>query len=147
MSDLYNADFDRWTLEQVALLKAHRFEELDIENLLEEIEDLSKRDRQALRSHLEVLLLHLLKRRCQPGHKSNSWLNSIDTARSNLDDLLTASPSLRRYLADRIEPAYTGARKTALKQAERHGLSSLYRTAPGSCPWTVEQLLDEDFYG
>jgi len=147
MSDLYNADFDRWALEQAALLKAHRFQELDIENLLEEIEDLSRRDRQALRSHLEVLLLHLLKRRCQPDHKSNSWLNSIDTARSNLRELLATSPSLRRYLADRIEATYTDARKTALKQARRYGVSKFYQAMPAVCPWTVEQLLDEDFYG
>ena len=84
MSDLYNADFDRWALEQAALLKTRRFEDLDIGHLLEEIEDLSNRDRQASCSHLEVLLLHLLKRRCQPSYKSNRWLNSIDTRRSRI---------------------------------------------------------------
>ena len=147
MNDLYNADFDRWALEQAALLKAHRFEELDIDNLLEEIEDLSRRDRQALCSHLEVLLLHLLKRRCQPSHKSNSWLNSIDTERSRIKRLLKTSPSLKHYLEDNVIPVYTDARKTALKQAARYGVSQFYQNTPESCPWTVEQLLDEDFYG
>lgn len=147
MSELYNADFDRWALEQAALLKARRFEDLDIDNLLEEIEDLSNRDRQALCSHLEVLLLHLLKRRCQPSHKSNSWLNSIDTGRRRIKRLLKTSPSLKRYLEDNIVPVYADARKTALKQAVRYGLSQFYQDTPESCPWTVEQLLDEDFYG
>jgi hypothetical protein len=39
---------------------------LDIEHLAEKIEDLGKRDRRAVESHMERLLLHLLKWRDDP---------------------------------------------------------------------------------
>ena len=43
------------------LLASSRFSELDIENLVEEVRDLSKRERDRLLSSLRLILHHLLK--------------------------------------------------------------------------------------
>ena len=45
---LYDIDFYAWTLEQSNLLKSGKWQELDIENLVEEIESLGKQQRQEL---------------------------------------------------------------------------------------------------
>jgi Domain of unknown function DUF29 len=63
---LYDQDFYAWTQQQVDLLKAGCWNELDIENLIEEIESLGKQERQELENRLGVLLGHLLKWRYQP---------------------------------------------------------------------------------
>ena len=40
---LYDTDFVEWTAHAVELLRQRRFDEIDLENLIEEIEDLGKR--------------------------------------------------------------------------------------------------------
>jgi len=59
---LYEQDFVAWCEATVTRLKAGRLDAIDIENLMEEIDSLGKRDRRELKSRLSVLLAHLLKR-------------------------------------------------------------------------------------
>ncbi|MGB3203351.1 MAG: DUF29 domain-containing protein [Nodosilinea sp.] len=49
---LYDQDFYGWTQRQVDLLRTGRWEDLDIENLVEEIESLGRQERQELRNRL-----------------------------------------------------------------------------------------------
>jgi hypothetical protein len=68
----YDQDFNLWIEQTVALLKAGRFDELDVENLVDELESMSRRDRREILSRLDVLLMHLLKWQYQPNHRSAS---------------------------------------------------------------------------
>ena len=65
--DLYDTDFYAWTQEQAALLWDQQAQALDYANLAEEVESLGKSQQQALESHLEVVLTHLLARRAGAG--------------------------------------------------------------------------------
>lgn len=67
---LYQQDFDRWVHETAQLLRKGRYQELDLPNLLDEIEDMSRRERQALRSNLKIILMHLLKHQYQSEKRS-----------------------------------------------------------------------------
>ena len=58
---LYEVDFAEWVDTQASLLEQGRYEELDKANLIEEIRDLSRRERSALNNNLRIVLLHLLK--------------------------------------------------------------------------------------
>jgi ABC-type uncharacterized transport system substrate-binding protein len=49
-----------WLLETIQLLKQSRFDELDLENLIEELESLAKRDKHQVKSLLEQVIRHLL---------------------------------------------------------------------------------------
>jgi len=50
-------------------------------------------------------------------------------------------PSLKRELQTAVDDAYPDAIVLAIKD------TGLYRTVfPENCPYTIEQLLDEDFY-
>jgi Domain of unknown function DUF29 len=60
-SDLYQDDFALWAERQAALLRAGRFDALDLESLIEEVEDLGRRERDMVESHIETILEHLLK--------------------------------------------------------------------------------------
>ena len=66
-----------------------------------------------LRSRLEVLLLHLLKRDRQPDRPSPSWESTIIEQRARIQGLLEDSPSLRPGLAEAARRAYPVAANRA----------------------------------
>ena len=74
---MYDVDFVQWTAHMAELLRAGRLDEVDLEHVAEEIEDLGKRDRWAVRSPMMRLLLSQIKRRIQPERESASWRRSI----------------------------------------------------------------------
>jgi hypothetical protein len=80
------------------LIAAGRFGELDIENLVEEVRDLSKRERDRLLSSLRSIVHYLLKWDYQPQKRSRSWAGTIQRERANISLYLADSPSLQRYL-------------------------------------------------
>jgi hypothetical protein len=91
----YDDDFFRWTQHQAKLLRAGRFDLADVANLATEIEDMGKRDRRALGSRLEVLIMHLLKWQFQPEMRAGSWRGAIRTQRGKVLSILADSPGLR----------------------------------------------------
>ncbi|NCJ05934.1 DUF29 family protein [Synechococcales cyanobacterium C] len=103
---LYDQDFYAWTQHQVDLLRSRRWEDLDIENLVEEIESLGKQQRQELRNRLGVLLGHLLKWHYQPEVRSKSWFYTIKEQRQEIQRHLKENPSLKPYLSEAIEIGY-----------------------------------------
>ena len=134
---LYESDTAAWAQASANLLREHRFNELDIEHLIEELEDMGKSERRALESDLVVLLMHLLKWEHQPGLRTTSWKLSIANARQSIDDTLQDSPSLAPRFAEPefIDRAYSKARRLA---AIETGLDVL--TFPEHCKYQTGQL-------
>jgi hypothetical protein len=137
---LYERDLRLWLEQQAGLLRERRFEELDLANLIDEIEAMARRDKQAVKNNLVVLLTHLLKHQFQPEQRSSGWRGSIVEHRQRLSDDLEASPSLRSHAAEVFQRAYTDARERA---AAETGLS--VRVFPKASPYTLEQALDRRF--
>ncbi len=52
-TELYETDFFAWTQEQSALLKAGRFSQADIANIIEEIETLGRSDKHEIANGLK----------------------------------------------------------------------------------------------
>ncbi|MBE7380212.1 MAG: DUF29 domain-containing protein [Leptolyngbya sp. SIO1E4] len=138
VSNLYETDFYDWTRAMATALRQGRWQDLDIDNLAEEIESLGRSDKRALKSRLEVLLMHLLKWKYQPEHRSNSWRSTIIEQRLRIQDLLEDSPSLQPYLEAERERCYANACKLA---AAETGLD--LRTFPSTCPFTLKVILSE----
>jgi hypothetical protein len=63
---LYDRDFAAWVGQQVELLRSGQAAALDVSNLIEELEGLTKRDERALGSQLKRIMAHLLKQRINP---------------------------------------------------------------------------------
>jgi hypothetical protein len=100
-SQLYERDFFLWVADTVAKLKARNFDQLDLENLIEEIESLAGRERRELESRLDVLLNDLLKRCYIPTPENyRGWELTIREQRKQLQRLLKQSPSQRNYLSE-----------------------------------------------
>lgn len=136
----YDIDFYVWTQAQAKALRVKAWDVLDIEHLAAEIEDLGKEQRHALASHLRLLLLHLLEWAYQAERRGESWRHSINNARAEIDGRLAMSPSLRRDLPTFLGWACPRARCAA---ADETGLART--TFPETCPWSLEQLLNDEF--
>ena len=63
ISDLYEQDIHAWTQQTAELLRQHRFQEIDIEHLVEELETMGRRDRQELVSRLKILLTRIIHKK------------------------------------------------------------------------------------
>ncbi|HZG37606.1 MAG TPA: DUF29 domain-containing protein [Nodosilinea sp.] len=137
---LYEADYLSWIEATADALKRRDYGAIDWENIIEEIEDMGRRERQSLKSNLVILLLHLLKWQFQPDKQSNSWKASIVEHRQRLEDSVEASPSLKPYLETLLAQAYGNAVERA---AAETGLSEA--TFPQDCPYTVSQIMAKGF--
>lgn len=137
---LYERDFNLWVEEQVALLEAGAFQRLDLENLIEEIRDMARRQRKAIRSDLIVVLTHLLKWQHQSEQRSTSWTGSIVEHRRRIRDEIEESPSLAGYPGEVVERCYRDAREQAAAEA-----GWPQARFPEACPYTIEQVLDPEF--
>jgi hypothetical protein len=56
LQSLYETDDSFWLEETIILLKEKRFQDLDVDNLIEELETLGKRDKNAVASLLEQII-------------------------------------------------------------------------------------------
>jgi hypothetical protein len=140
-SNLYERDFVAWADEQALLLEQKRWSELDLVNLVEEVRDLGRRERDAIESQLTRLLMHLLKWQCQPGKKTRSWLLTIKDARRQIAKLHRKYPVLKVHTEAEFFECYLEARDVA---SDETGLPvDVFHL---ECPYTLEQVLDPDFF-
>lgn len=142
MSTTYEKDIVAWAHEQAGLLRSGRLSELDIEHIAEEIDDVGKSEQRELANRMAVLLTHLLKWKFQSAYRGSSWQTTIHTQRNSIERRLRKTPSLKASLSD-IDwwaDAWDDAIDAASKET---GLG--YKDFPDSCPWSQEQVMDQNF--
>jgi hypothetical protein len=140
LPSLYDRDLYAWSNEQARRLRLLKPTGVDWENVAEEIESLGRSDKVALASNLNVVLLHLIKWKYQPGKQKSGWRVSIREHRRRIERLTRGSPSLASLQAQVLDEEYAQARDDALDET---GLRA--RAVPLRCPFTVEQVLDLRF--
>lgn len=146
---LYEKDFYAWIYHNIELVQAKKWDEIDTDLLVEELESMAKRDRHELISHLIILIAYLLKWEFQFKQLSEmwqdfdgrSWERSIAEQRKQIARQLKMSPSLKPYFAKAIEDAFDDAVYLAAKETKLP-----IKTFPTTCPYSIDQLLDDDFY-
>ncbi len=119
MTKLYALDFFAWTQDQADALRRRNVNEIDWENLLEEVESLGRQERGELRSHLIILLTHLLKWRYQPERRSRSWALTVAEQRVETQRVLRDNPSLKPQIGDLLNDAYETAHLRAARETRR----------------------------
>ena len=139
--ELYERDFHLWCLRQARLLKERRFAELDLDNVVEELESLGREQAAKLYSSYRVLLMHLLKWAWQPRRRTRGWQGTIVRERLAAARQLAQNPGLKPRRAGLFADAYAAARKEA---AAETGI--VLAAFPETCPFTIEQALDEAFW-
>jgi Domain of unknown function DUF29 len=152
-STLYDRDLQLWIEQTIHLLANRDFEALDVEHLIEELIDLGKSEKNAVIGNLMILLAHLLKLKIQqdvPDSMKSSGYGSVLEHRQRVLNQLADTPSLKNFLEEAIAKAYPNGRKLAIKEGKLAKFDHRVPTEseyPMECPFSVEQILDEDFYG
>jgi hypothetical protein len=138
MKTLYETDFSAWLESQVQALKKKDFAQLDIEHLLEEMETLGTSEKNAIESHIVIILIHMIKikMQLQPESFGTSWDDSIVNARVQIDIIIEKNPSLKKYPQQVFNRCYQRAVKKASKEMgfESREIQGLYR-------WSVHVVL------
>ena len=143
----YDDDFYAWTQYQARVLREmpasdNRF---DRENVAEEIETVGRNERDAVRSQVRRIIEHFLKLAYSPaGDPRRGWRGSIIDARAELEDKL--SPTLRHDLSAGLVRLYATARRRVMADLQDHDEPDAAASLPAECPYTLDQILDEDWY-
>jgi len=112
----YEVDYAGWAEDTAQAICQGRWSEIDRAALADEVLGLAKKERRAIRSQFEVLLVHLLKKRYQPMKASRSWDATILEQRLKLNELYHDNPSLHSEMAEAIAKAYAIARLRAVRE-------------------------------
>ena len=143
----YDDDFYAWTQHQAEVLRTTRRSDnrLDREHLAEEIEDLGKSERDAVRSQVRRIIEHLLKLECSPSTDPRfDWIGSIVEARQTLADKITVT--LQRDIERMLPQLYSDARELAEIGLRKFGEDAAAAGLPAECPYTLEQIRERGWY-
>ena len=142
-------DDHQWKLqsaEQMRKLASQQTFDKNLKQLFEEnaqyLEELAGSDVHALGGYIKVIILHLLKKDYQPEMEGRSWKKSIRNARGEIDSLFVNMPSLRNKANKQIPSAYKRAKNEASDETDLE-----LKTFPNECPYSIEQILDDNFFG
>lgn len=136
-SETYDDDFYVWIERQAALLRARRFEELDLDHLIEEVEGLARAALNAVLSSASVIIEHLLKLEHSPAMEPRGGA-SVREHRRRLRRELT--PRLRRLLAQALPGLYGEVRDDTAALLRAHGETAAADALPDSCPYDLDRL-------
>ncbi|MDJ0601502.1 MAG: DUF29 domain-containing protein [Crocosphaera sp.] len=141
LKNLYESDEHLWLEESIKLLKKKRFNDLDIDHLIEELESLGKRDKNRVSSFLEQIIRHLLLLQYWEAEKErnkNNWRAEIQSFRTQLRKYLTTN--LQNYLIEEFDTIYNDALDYV---QEKTGFNVDF---PEKCSYTLEDLLNKKWF-
>jgi hypothetical protein len=139
---LFDQDYILWVQENLSKLKAKDFENLDLDNVIEEFESLIYTIKKELDDKLTNLLIHLLKRLyVNIPSQFERWQSEISFYRCGIELILEDAPSLKPDWDERFEFNYSSA---------IYGLSNDYPevTFPNKWEfeWDIESILNKRFW-
>jgi Domain of unknown function DUF29 len=144
--ELYEVDFFAWTRLQARELRrlgrTRPNAALDCAHLAEEIADLGKEQRNALRSWVTRILEHLLLLEHVPAEQPRrGWIDEIIDFRDEIEQRLTAT--LRRDLKRQLPRLYDRARGRLARKLTLHGEADVVGRLPEHCPYSLDQVLGD----
>jgi hypothetical protein len=141
LKTIYETDEFEWLQLTIQLLKNRQLNLLDVDNLIEELEELSRRDKSEVSSFLKQIIIHLLLLEYWTNERelnANHWRSEIYGFRDQLDEILTKT--LRNYLEENLNYIY----KRALGHVQQKTGNTV--KFPLDCPYSFKQLLDLNWF-
>ncbi|BDI17821.1 hypothetical protein ANSO36C_36230 [Nostoc cf. commune SO-36] len=136
---LYESNYLQWLEETIKCLKNRQLADVDYENLIEELEDLAKKEKRRVRSLLEQIIRHLLLSQywdLEKPRNANHWAAEIISFRNQLNEDLSAN--LRNHLEENLSIIYSNALDYVRAKTNLTNLPEL-------CLYTLEQILDKNW--
>ncbi|MGI9279754.1 MAG: DUF29 domain-containing protein [Endozoicomonas sp.] len=154
MENLYKTDYYQWIKRQKELLANRQFDQLDLKNLIEEIDDMGS-DLDTLESRLTTLLLHLLKYQYQvqvinpnlsEPYNCRNWKGTIREQREQIKRLMKKRPHLKYEKNNALAEIYPTSKKLAIEAMNDYVQSHQQlnnNSYPAQCLWSFEQIMEE----
>ena len=101
LKKLYHQDLNLWRQEVINAIKNKQLEDMDWDNLIDEINDMTASERRALRSYTKRLIEHILKLKywySEKQYNQRGWKKEVVNFREEIKSILDESPSLNNYL-------------------------------------------------
>jgi hypothetical protein len=140
LKTLYEIDDSLWLEETIELLKAKKFDALDLDNLIEELEDLGNEKKFRVASFLQQIIRHCLLLQFWTSEREYNqahWRSEIINFKDELNTYLTTN--LRNYLEHNLATIYEKALRY-LRQKTDNKVNF-----PDTCPYSLEELLDPNW--
>ncbi len=137
----YGEDYAAWLGAQIQLLGDRQFDQLDLDNLIDEVGSLGRSDFNAFVSAIRIVLMHMLKWDIQTDHRTRSWANSIEGHRDRVVQDLEDSPSYKSRINEAVRKAYRQARYEAAGET-RLPLARF----PKDCPFTFDDIMTREHH-
>jgi len=144
LSRLYDRDYQLWLETTIDRVRSRDFNHVDWDNLLDELEDMAKRNKRTVKSLLTRLWEHLLKLgywETEREQNANKWKAEMTTFRQQIRDELSDSPSLKPYLSGIFDETYLDAKKVMVRL-----MDTTIDFFPETPPVSLEQVLDEEWF-
>lgn len=78
------------------------------------------KEKKALQGQLVRLMMHILKFMIQVPKRSISWINSIINARNEINNITKKKPSLKNYILEFWDTAFSRAKRDAEKETQEN---------------------------
>jgi NTP pyrophosphatase (non-canonical NTP hydrolase) len=140
LKTLYEIDDSLWLEETIELLKAKKFDALDLDNLIEELEDLGNEKKFRVASFLQQIIRHALLLQfwiSEREYNQAHWQAEIISFQYQLKRYLTTN--LRQYLEQEFEQIYF----ESLRYGRQKNDNKV--NLPDTCPYSLEELLDPNW--
>ncbi|MFM8298288.1 MAG: DUF29 domain-containing protein [Microcystis aeruginosa] len=140
LKTLYEIDDSLWLEATIELLKAKKFDALDLDNLIEELEDLGNEKKFRVASLLEQIIRHCLLLQFwtrERDYNQDHWELEIVNFQIQLKRGLTTN--LRNYLQNELTSIYEDAVFFVRKKTKNKVIF------PDTCPYSLEELLDPNW--
>lgn len=153
-AELYHSDGYTWAIEQADALRRRDFAAIDWDNVVEEIEDVGRREKNHWSGCCARVLEHLLKiehYREATHEVLRHWVSEINDFREEMADDIINNPGLQGECTMMLKGAWRKGRNYALRRLaeydESNGTSTLKqarrqrdRTLPEQCPYRLEDV-------
>src|SRR5215467_9151410 len=136
----HGRDLYSWLVEQARLVRDGRWEGVDQANLAREIDALAQEQFSKLEGAMHDLLTHLLKWDHPAIRRSRGRVQSVQTQRQAVVDVLARNPGLKSRLPEAMAHCYRKARAEAANDV---GLDE--NSFPPKCPYEWDEIVAREF--
>jgi len=136
----HQRDLYSWLMEQAHLVRDGRWQAIDRDNLAKEIERLAQQQFDQLENAIHGLLTHLLKWDHPAIRRSRGRVQSVQSQRQAVADVLARNPGLAPRIPEAIARCYRKARAEAANDV---GLDE--NSFPAKCPYEWDEVVVREF--
>ncbi len=143
-NNLYERDFYSWSMQQAEALKRRDFAAVDWENVIEEIEDLGKAQRNNYEAYFARVIEHLLKidyYREATEKVLEHWMQEILDFRQEMAELIDKNPGIKGQYDEMFASAWKRGRGYACRRLAEYDRSNAVRA--GDSPGKLSKALRE----